>query len=171
VPIVAMEPAVKPAARATKTGVVGVLATVGTLNSAKFAALLDQFATDVTVVTQPGVGLVEQVEAGDIDGPHTHELVKERIAPMLEAGADVIVLGSTHFHFLRALVQEVAGQGVTVIDTGAAVARRLAGVLEAEHIATTGTGATAYWTSGDPGTISEVVSKLTGKSVTAKALP
>lgn len=171
VPIVAMEPAVKPAASATKTGVVGVLATVGTLKSAKFAALLDQFAAEITVIAQPGVGLVEQVEAGDLDGPQTRELVKARIAPMLEADADVIVLGSTHFHFLRDLVQEIAGPDVTVVDTGAAVARRLIAVLAESDLSIGEGSATAYWTSGEPAAASLVISRLIGADVVARPLP
>ncbi|MEO6715575.1 MAG: glutamate racemase [Mycobacteriales bacterium] len=171
VPIVAMEPAVKPAVAATRTGVVGVLATVGTLQSAKFAALLDRFGTDVTVVFEPGVGLVEQIEAGDLDGPHTRELVKERVAPMLEAGADVIVLGCTHYPFIRPLVQEVAGADVTVLDTGAAVASRLVRVLHAADVGTDGDGGTRYWTSGAPALTSRVLTRLTGQAVDASALP
>lgn len=170
VPIVAMEPAVKPAVAATRTGVVGVLATVGTLQSAKFAALLDRFGAEVTVVTEPGVGLVEQVEAGDLDGPHTRELVKERVAPMLEAGADVIVLGCTHYPFLRALVQEVAGPDVTLIDTGAAVARRLVDVLDEHSLGTAGAATTRYWTSARPGEVARVIARLTGEDASVHAL-
>ena len=171
VPIVAMEPAVKPAVAATKTGVVGVLATVGTLQSAKFAALLDRFGSEVTVITEPGVGLVEQVEAGDLDGPHTRDLVTMRIAPMLEAGADVIVLGCTHYPFLREVIAEVAGPGVTLVDTGPAVARRLVGVLAERDLNVDGDGATDYWTSGDPAVISRVLGQLLGERVIAEQLP
>jgi glutamate racemase len=171
VPIVAMEPAVKPAVAATKTGVVGVLATVGTLKSARFAALLDQYGSDVTVVTEPGVGLVEQVEAGDLDGPLTRDLVKQRVAPLLAAGADVIVLGCTHYPFLKPLVAEVAGDDVTIIDTGAAVARRLVDVLAEQGLDAGGSGSTRYWTSGDPAAIGRVLSHLTGADVIASALP
>lgn len=171
VPIVAMEPAVKPAVAATNTGVVGVLATVGTLRSARFAALLDRFGSEVTVVTEPGVGLVEQVEAGDLDGPRTRDLVQRRVAPMLAAGADVIVLGCTHYPFLRELVQEVAGPDVTLIDTGAAVARRLVDVLEECGLGTDGGGTTQYWTSGDPAVIGRVLGQLVGGHVTVRQLP
>lgn len=171
VPIVGMEPAVKPAVAATRTGVVGVLATVGTLKSATFAALLDRFGSEVTVITEPGVGLVEQVEAGDLDGPLTRELVARRIRPMLDAGADVIVLGCTHYPFLRTVIAEAAGPGVTLVDTGAAVARRLVGVLVEHGLDTVGGAATGYWTSGDPAVISRVLTHLTGERVIAEPLP
>jgi glutamate racemase len=167
VPIVAMEPAVKPAVAATRSGVIGVLATVGTLKSARFAALLDRFGSEVTVVTEPGVGLVEQVEAGDLDGPLTRDLVKQRVAPMIAAGADVIVLGCTHYPFLRPVIGEIAGAGVTIVDTGAAVARRLVDVL-AEHAIDTSAGVpgrTRFWTSGDRRVAADVIGSLVREPV------
>jgi glutamate racemase len=172
-PIVAMEPAVKPAVAATKTGVVGVLATVGTLRSARFAALLDRFGGDVTVVTEPGVGLVEQIEAGELTTMRTRALVAERVAPMLTAGADVIILGCTHYPFLRPLVAEVAGPGVTLVDTGAAVARRLKDVLAETRLARTigGPGTESFWTTADPAAATAVMSGLLGRPVTVSALP
>ena len=129
-PIVAMEPAVKPAVAATRSGVVGVLATTGTLESARFAALLERFAVGVEVVTQPCPGLVECVEAGDLDGPQVRRLIERHTAPLLEAGADTIILGCTHYPFLRPLIQAIAGPDVRLIDTGPAVAQQLARVLQ-----------------------------------------
>jgi len=125
VPVIGMEPAVKPAAAATKTGVVGVLATVGTLKSAQFAALLDRFANGIEVVTQPCPGLVECVERGELDAPATQELVSRYVAPLIARGADTIVLGCTHYPFLRPLIAEAAGPQVALIETGGAVARQL----------------------------------------------
>lgn len=125
-PIIAMEPAVKPAVAATRQGIVGVLATVGTLQSAQFAALLDRFAGTVQVVTQPAPGLVESVEAGALEAPETIALVQRFLEPILVAGADVVVLGCTHYPFLRSLIQRLAGPDIVLIDTGAAVARQLA---------------------------------------------
>jgi glutamate racemase len=93
-PIVGMEPAVKPAASATRSGVVGVLATTGTLKSARFAALLDRFASDVRVVTQPCPGLVECVEAGDLDSLAVRQLLQGYVDPLLAAGCDTLILGS-----------------------------------------------------------------------------
>ena len=102
VPIVAMEPAVKPAVAATRSGVVGVLATVGTLDSARFAALLEQYAGDIEIVTQACPGLVEQIEAGELDSPATRALVERYTRPLLARGADTLVLGCTHFPFVQA---------------------------------------------------------------------
>ena len=125
IPIIAMEPAVKPAVTATRSGVVGVLATVGTLESARFAALLEQYAGDVEIVTQACPGLVEQVEAGELASAATRELVARYTRPLLERGADTIVLGCTHYPFLRPLIAELVGSGVQLIDTGEAVARQV----------------------------------------------
>lgn len=152
VPIIAMEPAVKPAARATRRGVVGVLATTGTLASAQFAALLDNFGRDVRVVTQPGKGLVECVERGELEGPATRALLTSHLAPLLAAGADAIVLGCTHYVFLRALCEEIVGPNVAVIDTGEAVARQLRRRLEAQSRCADDAAPAdeRFWSSGDP---------------------
>jgi len=133
IPVIGMEPAVKPALAVTKKGIVGVLATVGTLKSAQFAALLDKFASKTTVVLQPAPGLVECVEAGDLDGKKVRELVSSFVTPLLDKGADTLVLGCTHYPFLKKIIAEVAGPEVALIDTGAAVARQLEKKLQENH--------------------------------------
>lgn len=125
VPIVGMEPAVKPAAAATKSGVVGVLATVGTLKSARLAALLERHRGEVRFLTRACPGWVEAVEAGELDTP----LIAEHVSPLLEAGADTLVLGCTHFPALRPAIQAFVGPNVRLIDTGEAVARRVASLV------------------------------------------
>ena len=129
-PIVGMEPAVKPAAAATRSGVVGVLATTGTLQSAKFAALLDRFATDVRVITQPCPGLVELIETGDLHSaavaPVAGQVMSSRC---LARGCDTIILGCTHYPFLKPLLKQMIPEDISLIDTGAAVARQLQRLL------------------------------------------
>lgn len=125
-PVVGMEPAVKPAVAVTKSGVVGILATVGTLASARFAALLERYGGTVEFVTQPCPGLPEAVERGELATPATRALVEKYIAPLLARGADTLVLGCTHYPVLRPLIAQAAGPNVTLIDTGEAVARRAA---------------------------------------------
>ncbi|WP_026369463.1 glutamate racemase [Kallotenue papyrolyticum] len=173
VPIVGMEPAVKPATAATRSGVVGVLATVGTLQSARFAALLDRFGQGVTVVTQPCPGLPEQVEAGDLDGPTTRALVERYTRPLLERGADTIVLGCTHYPFLRPLIADVVGPAVALIDTGAAVARQLRRVLEARDLLSPAPtpGSERFWTSGDLVQAQRVITTLWGRPVEVQPVP
>ena len=149
-PLVGMEPAVKPAAAATRSGVVGVLATTGTLQSAKFAALLDRFATDVRVITQPCPGLVELIEAGDLNSPALHSLLQGYIEPLLSAGCDTIILGCTHYPFLKPLLAQMLPPSIILIDTGAAVARQLKRLLgERDLLAAGEPEATQFWTSGD----------------------
>ena len=149
-PLVGMEPAVKPAAAATRSGVVGVLATTGTLQSAKFAALLDRFATDVRVITQPCPGLVELIEAGDLNSPALRALLQGYVEPLLSAGCDTIILGCTHYPFLKPLLAQMLPPSTILIDTGAAVARQLKRLLgERDLLAAGEPEATQFWTSGD----------------------
>lgn len=124
-PIIGMEPAVKPAAAASKNGVIGVLATIGTLKSAQFAALLESYGRNVQVVTQACPGLVECVERGELDSDATGELVAQYLQPLLAAGADTIVLGCTHYPFLRQVIVQQLPSAITLIDTGEAVARQV----------------------------------------------
>ena len=172
IPIVAMEPAVKPAVTATRSGVVGVLATVGTLESARFAALLEQYAGDVEIVTQACPGLVEQIEAGELATPATRELVECYTRPLLERGADTLVLGCTHYAFLRPLIVAVVGQKVQLIDTGEAVARQVVRRLP-EKLLGRGdiTAVEHFWTSGDPRFASRIVTQLWGGLVSVARLP
>ena len=123
IPIIGMEPAVKPAAEASKNGIIGVLATVGTLKSAQFAALLESYGRNVEVVTQACVGLVECVERGELDSQNTLQLIQQYCKPLIDEGADTIVLGCTHYPFVRPLIEQVVGKDVALIDTGAAVAK------------------------------------------------
>lgn len=149
-PIVGMEPAVKSAAAATRSGAVGVLATTGTLKSAKFAALLDRFAHDVRVITQPCPGLVECVESGALEAPHTRQLLQGFVGPLLEAGCDTLILGCTHYPFLKPLLGELVPASVSLIDTGDAVARQLGRLLDSHGLRATGPAAHArFYTTGD----------------------
>ncbi|MBT2295215.1 glutamate racemase [Pseudomonas fluorescens] len=150
-PIVGMEPAVKPAAAATRSGIVGVLATTGTLQSAKFAALLDRFATDVQVITQPCPGLVELIEAGDLDSPALRQLLLGYVEPLLAAGCDTLILGCTHYPFLKPMLKQMVPAHISLIDTGAAVARQLQRLLAERGLLATGPASeTRFWSSADP---------------------
>jgi glutamate racemase len=169
-PIVGMEPAVKPAAAATRNGRIGVLATTGTLQSAKFAALLDRFALGVQVLTQPCPGLVEQVERGDLQGPETRRLLQGFLEPLLAAECDTLILGCTHYPFLRPLLAELVPPQVILVDTGAAVARRLQSLLAQDAgLAEGPAGPTRFWTSGDPAKLSGVLPQLWPAGAEVKA--
>ncbi|TXH03447.1 MAG: glutamate racemase [Nevskiaceae bacterium] len=151
-PFIGMEPAVKPAVAQTRSGVVGVLATGAALAGEKFHRLVAQHAAGVRVITQPCPGLVECVERGDLDGAEPRALVQRYTAPLLAAGADTLVLGCTHYPFLRPLIAEVVGDGVALLDTGAAVARQTQRVLEREALLREagGDGRVDWHSSGDP---------------------
>ncbi len=135
-PIIGMEPAVKPAAAASKNGIIGVLATTGTLKSAQFAGLLESYGRNVKVVTQACVGLVECIERGELDTDNTLSLLQQYCAPLLAQSADTIVLGCTHYPFVRPLIEQIIGENVALIDTGAAVAKHLQARLLALNLLT-----------------------------------
>ena len=133
-PFVGMEPALKPAAERTMAGRVVLLVTPGTAAGEKLAALIDRFGAEVAVQTVPAPGLAEQVESGALDAPETRALVRRYLQPALASGADVVVLGCTHYAFLRDLVEQEAGPGVAVIEPSAAVARQAARLLAQQHL-------------------------------------
>jgi glutamate racemase len=165
-PIIAMEPAVKPAAQATKTGVIGVLATSGTLQSAQFAALLEHYGQNVQVVTQACHGLVECIERGDLAVAETEALLRRYVQPLLEANADTIVLGCTHYPFVRHSIESLLGGQGTLIDTGDAVARHLKSRLENLHLITSKSamGHVEFWSNSPDANASQVMSQLWGES-------
>jgi glutamate racemase len=165
-PVVAIEPAVKPAAMATNAGRIGVLATSRTLASDRFKGLVTTHASGVDVLEQACPGLVARVEAGDFDGPDTRRLVAEYVAPLRDAGVDVLVLGCTHFPFLGPVIREVAGPGVAIIDPAAAVAHELARRLaQAGLAAASAEGTEAFVTTGVPEQVASVLARLWGKPV------
>ena len=166
-PIIGMEPAVKPAAEASKNGIIGVLATVGTLKSAQFAALLENYGRNVEVVTQACVGLVECVERGELTNLSTLQLIKHYCKPLIDEGADTIVLGCTHYPFVRPLIEQVVGAEVTLIDTGAAVAKHLKNKLEEKNLLSTNQkkAEITFWTNSEAENAEQVTEQLWGNHV------
>lgn len=165
-PIIGMEPAVKPAAEASKNGVIGVLATVGTLKSAQFAGLLESYGRNVKVVTQGCVGLVECIERGELRSDNTLNLLEQYCQPLLEEGADTIVLGCTHYPFVKPLIRQVVGGDVILIDTGSAVAKQLQkrlamlDLLTKQHQA----GSVMFWSNSQAADAKQVIEALWGKT-------
>lgn len=131
---IGMEPAVKPAAQNTRTGVVGVLATAGTLKATKYIDTRAKWAQDVKIVEHIGQGFVELVENGILEGPEAEDTIKRSLLPLLDEGADTIVLGCTHYPFLADTIRKVASthsrMPITLIDPAPAVARHLLEVIE-----------------------------------------
>ena len=126
VPFVGMEPAVKPGARATKTGKVGVMATAGTFQSQRYASLMHRYAQDVQLFENPCVGLVESIEAGKTDASETKALLEDVLGPMINAGMDTLILGCTHYPFIQPLIRKIIGDEIAIIDPAPAVARQTA---------------------------------------------
>jgi len=161
VPFVGIVPGVKPAARLTKAGKIGVLATPTTAESQPLAQLIQQFAYGVTVLTQVCPDLVALVERGTIDGSEVEELLRRYLGTLLDSGVDVVVLGCTHYPFLRRQIQQLCGSDVTLVDPSDAVARQLGRVLTNEGITRTGVGgSTQYFTSGDAAEMGEELGRL-----------
>lgn len=134
VKFIGMEPAVKPAALSSKTGVIGVLATAGTLKASKYLNTKGFYEEDTKIVEHVGKGFVELVENGILDGPPAERTVRQSVQPLLDAGVDRIVLGCTHYPFLRNVIERIAGPEVQIIDPAPAVAKHLAEVMAAEGL-------------------------------------
>jgi glutamate racemase len=168
-PFVGMEPAIKPGAVETHSGHVGVLATVGTFDSQRYASLMTRFAQRVTVYEDPCIGLVEQIEAGALDAPEIERILQKALDPMLQVGVDTLVLGCTHYPFVMALIQRLAGSGVVVIDPAPAVARQVQHVLdEMDLIIPTNFSPTlAAYTTGDKDIFTASIARLVGFRVKA----
>jgi glutamate racemase len=173
VPIIALEPALKPAAGITRSGRVAVLATHRTLESEKFARLRATHAAGIEVIVQPCPGLAEQVEQGAFQTPATRALVETYVQPLLQRGVDTLVLGCTHYPFLRPLIRDVAGPSVAIIDPGDAVARQLRRQLEHEHLLSDADtpGTLRFVTSGAPADAARVIGELWHSDVHVEGLP
>ncbi|KVG87864.1 glutamate racemase [Burkholderia ubonensis] len=130
IPLVGVEPGIKPAAALSASGIAGVLATQSTLASARFQALLDRYGAGRRFICQPGHGLVEAVERGDTNSPALRALLDGYLQPMLDAGADTLVLGCTHYPFFTETIRDLVGNRLTIVDTSDAIARQLARVLD-----------------------------------------
>lgn len=150
IPFVGMEPAVKPAALGTKSGIIGVLATAGTLKGSKYLNTKGRFQNNVKIVEHVGQGFVELVERGELSGERAEKVVAESLTPLLEAGADTIVLGCTHYPFLLDTMRKIAGPKINFIDPAPAVARRLVSILK-ERSLTDGAPATKLLPSNNKG--------------------
>jgi glutamate racemase len=161
-PVIGVEPAVKPAHEVTKNGKIGVLATRLTLNGDRFTHLVQRYGSGVEVLTQPAPGLVELVEAGKTDTQETEAILSRYLEPLLKNGIDTLILGCTHYPFLRPLIQKICGPGVAIIDTGTAVAAQTRRVLENKGILNPAVhrGGEIFYTTGDPEEVTEVVQKL-----------
>ncbi|HIP80945.1 MAG TPA: glutamate racemase [Leucothrix mucor] len=132
--VIGMEPAIKPAAELSKSGVIGVLATQRTINSERLLGLTERYANDKKVLAQACPGLVEQVEHGDLNSETTDALLKQYIEPLLAQGADALILGCTHYPFLLPAIRKITGNHIEILETGRPVASQLKRVLEKNQL-------------------------------------
>ncbi len=172
VPFVGVVPAVKPAARATRRGRIGVAATNQAVKAVYLHHLIEDFAAGVQVFAVGCPELVTLVEHGELDGPVVEETLQHVLHPLFSNNIDVLVLGCTHFPAMRSAIERVAGKNVLVIDSGAAVARRTHAVLDTESLVRptetlASVGTLRVWCSGDAQDFSSVASKVLGFPIIA----
>lgn len=172
VPFVGVVPAVKPAARATRRGRIGVAATNQAVKAAYLHHLIEDFAAGVQVYAVGCPELVTLVEHGELDGPIVEETLQHVLYPLLSKNIDVLVLGCTHFPAMRSAIEHVVGKHVLVIDSGAAVARRTHAVLDTESLVRPidtfeRTGTLKVWCSGNAEDFSRIASKVLSHPIVA----
>lgn len=173
VPVAGLEPAVRPAAAASRTGVIGVLATPATLQGALYSTVVQRFAGGLKLLEHPCPGLVEQIERGELDSPATRGILSAALEPMLAQGADALVLGCTHYPLVIPLIRKIAGQQIRILDPSPAVARQVARLLKEHGLhavpgAVPGAGAVGaapapqvrLHTTGDPEKLRELLPRL-----------
>ena len=159
-PFVGMEPALKPAALHSKSGVVGVLATAGTFKGRLYLNTLARFSGRVKVIERVGTGLVELVEQGLLDGPEAEALVSRYVIPMLDAGADHIVLGCTHYPFLTATLEKIVSGRAVIVNPAPAMARQALRVLSEIRGLSAGPGTSAFFSTGEDRVLRALVREI-----------
>lgn len=172
IPIIGVEPGIKPAAMQTQNGIVGVLATEATLNSDKFNALLATLPANCQFIKQAGAGLVPLIESGDAESEETLELLAKHLEPIQDAGADTLVLGCTHYPFLRKAIRKLLGDSITLIDTSEAVVRQLKRQLENKETAhpEDTCGSVVFMSSKDEVTLLRMAKELMSSDLSAHAI-
>lgn len=161
-PIIGMEPAVKPAVGVTRSGHIGVLATPVTFEGELYASVVHRFAEHVEVHATPIPGLVDLIEAGTWEGQAVEELLSSRVAPLLAAGVDTLVLACTHYPLIIPALRAVVGAEIKIIDPSPAIARQTRRVLDDQKLAAGNprSGRNIFLTSGDPHPLSVAIHRL-----------
>lgn len=152
IPLIGIEPAIKPAALNSKTKTIGVLATKGTLSSALFHSTSELYASGIKVLDQVGTSLVELIEKGEVQTANTKELLQSYLEPMMEEGMDQLVLGCTHYPYLIPLIREILPENIKIIDSGEGVARHTKNVLQLHQLLIGSEGESSshqFFTNGD----------------------
>ncbi|MDR0361344.1 MAG: glutamate racemase [Planctomycetota bacterium] len=167
-PFVGMEPAVKPAAAVSRTGKVGVLATAATFQGELYEDVVSRFAANVEVLQQPCPGLAEFIERRSDDSAGLEAMLLGFVRPLVEAGADNIVLGCSHYPLVKNMIEKIAGDGVTIVDPSPAIARRTRQLLvERDLVAERARGNYRFFTTGDPARLAGAATRFLGIVATA----
>ncbi len=175
VPFVGMEPAVKPAAEHTHSGVVGVLATPATFQGELYASVVERFGQGVKILQNTCPGLVTQIESGHLQSAETYRILEDALKPMIKQGIDTVVLGCTHYPFVIPLIQQITGPAVRVIDPALAVARQVQRLLVASNLSDIPLTFPAalqqkpqslqqYLTTGDPSRLESLLPSFLGEA-------
>lgn len=161
-PVIGIEPALKPAQDLSRNGKIGVLATNLTLQGERFLHLVEKYGTGVEVFTQPAPGLADLVEQGQLDTEETKELLQKYLQPLLAKDIDTLILGCTHYPFVRPLIQKICGPSIMILDNGLAIAKQTARMLEQRNLlhSVAQSGEVTFYTSGDAELVKIILHKL-----------
>lgn len=167
IPFIGMEPAIKPAAQTTKSGVIGILATQGTFKGNHYKETSAKYANNIEAITQPGIGLVELVENNNTDTPEAKEILLKYVRPMLEKGVDKIVLGCTHYPFLINTLKQIIPSGIEIINPAPAIASRTYQILKDEDLLTqeVNVGSSVFYSSGNSDVLQQMIDKHSTKKI------
>lgn len=170
IPIIGTVPAVKPAAEKSKKGVIGIISTPATSKSQYLKNLIETYAKNVKVVNIGCFGLENAVEKGELNSPTVKKILEKYLSQIKKSGADIIVLGCTHYPFLKSQIKKVSGENITLIDSGKAIAKHTKNTLLNLNVFNKSGGKTKYYTTGGPELFSKVASVLLKKSIKADKL-
>ena len=173
-PLVGMEPAIKPALERTRTGRIGILATQITLGSERYLELARRWSDWAKILPQPCPDLVLEVERGNWDGAEIRSLLETYLSPLFARGVDTLVLGCTHYHFLKPELSRIVGAETAILDPCYPVARQLARVLALPAPSSSDalpTGSVRFWTSGDPDVFRSQLVRVWGRAGCLEQLP
>jgi glutamate racemase len=162
IPIIGIEPAIKPAAVLSKTGAIGILATKGTLSSKLFERTTKEYTKNITTIEQDGEGLVPLIEEGKLNSPEINHLLSTYLKPMLKFNIDHLVLGCTHYPYLIPQIKKIIGENVTIIDSGEAVAKQTKAILEKNNLLSTSTAKSShqFYTNSETKVLKEILNDV-----------
>jgi glutamate racemase len=167
IPIIGIEPAIKPAALQSDTKKIGILATKGTLSSKLFKTTQEKFTRDIDIIEVVGTGIVELIEAGNIDTDEMRQMLLRMTEPFMISGIDYLVLGCSHYPYIKHILEELLPKNVRIIDSGTAVARQTLAVLQQHNLLNecTELGLHQLYSNADISTLQQLIGSLENASI------